>query len=240
MTALFISDCHLNTSRPDRLSDFFNFLKSCPDKSQLYILGDLFDLYLGDDDDRSPIPEIKQALKQAGNNGVQIFIMYGNHDFVMGAEFEEQTGCIIIQDPTVIELSRIPVLLMHGDTLCTHDVEYQEYRRMIRDEKTLKDFLAMPLQARVDRANEISNISRDKVSQKGLEIMDVSQMAVDDAMLLYRAQILIHGHTHRPAIYHWQLKNKKYTRMVLAPWYESSSVLVYDEKGFHTENTNYF
>ncbi len=233
MPVFFIADVHLSTRRPERIATFLSFLDlSAHRADRLYILGDLFDLWLGDDDTSPPHPEVVSALKRLTTSGAEVFAMHGNHDFTMGSGFEDQTGCRLLPDPSVVDIYGTPVLLMHGDTLCTDDLDYQEYRARIRSPETLDALLTLPLEERMAKAAEIIRLSDAAVQEKPVEIMDVNNKAVEEAMRSHGILHLIHGHTHRPAVHRFNLDGNPATRIVLGDWYQGDSVLTWDEGGY--------
>ncbi len=226
MTTLFISDLHLDASRPQITELFLEFLQAKASRAEsLYILGDFFEVWLGDDDPDPHHARIMHALRTLVNGGVPVHLMHGNRDFLIGADFAARTGVHLLPDPSVIQLGSINTLLMHGDTLCTDDVEYQKFRQYVRDPARQKAFLATPLEERrkfVASARIASGLS---TAQKPDEIMDVNQQAVESVMRQHTVDRLIHGHTHRPAVHTFQSQGRQKTRIVLGDWYHQGSVL---------------
>lgn len=159
--------------------------------------------------------------------------MFGNHDFLFGNDFEARSGARLIDDPTVIALGTYRVLLTHGDTLCTDDVEYQAFRRYTRDPEVQKAFLAKPLSERYEEANRIRNQSEQATELKPEQIMDVNPDAVNAIMREHNTDILIHGHTHRPGIHDWEIDGEEARRFVLGDWYATEQVLYWDGVDFH-------
>jgi len=192
----------------------------------LYILGDLFEYWIGDDaiefDGYGPPVEGLRKLTAAG---VPVYVMRGNRDFVMGEGFERLSGTRILPDPTVIDLYGTPTLLMHGDSLCTRDVEYMAFRKMTRDPAWLRAGLAKPLAERQALARKIRQASQQSTANKSMDIMDVTPSEVEDVMRAHRVRHMIHGHTHRPAQHALQLDGTEAYRTVLGDWYEQGSVL---------------
>ncbi len=232
MATLFISDLHLDALRPEPLARFRSLLAGPARRAEaLYILGDLFEAWIGDDDDRSPHPEVLAALTDLGAAGKPVYVMRGNRDFLMGPRFERETGCRLLPDPTVVDLYGEPTLLLHGDTLCTDDLEYQAFRRQVRDPKWQAGFLALPLGQRAALAAKAREGSRLATEGKAEAIMDVTPAAVFVAMQAHRVRRLIHGHTHRPAIHRLSLDGADAERIVLGDWYETDSVLFLDARG---------
>ncbi|HEB57828.1 MAG TPA: UDP-2,3-diacylglucosamine diphosphatase [Gammaproteobacteria bacterium] len=227
MATLFISDLHLSPERPDISDQFHRFLDgSAREAEALYILGDLFEVWLGDD---LVLPEYRASLdhlRALTKSGVPVYVMHGNRDFLMGEQFCRDTGCRLIDDPTVIDLYGTPTLLMHGDTLCTDDTAYQEFRRMVRDPAFQKEFLAKSVEERIATARQYRETSQNATAEKSEEIMDVNQAAVIAAMQQAGVTRLIHGHTHRPAFHQLEIDGKPAQRFVLGDWYEQGSMLL--------------
>ncbi len=219
MTTLFISDLHLEESRPDITDAFLAFLK---DKAmgveRLYILGDFFEAWIGDDE-RTPLQEtVAAALKEVSDNGTEIFLMHGNRDFLIGEDFCNRAGATLLDDPTVVDLYGIPTLLMHGDSLCTADVEYQKFRANMRNPQWQQMILARPLADRQQMARQLREISMAKNQGKAETIMDVTPEEVVKEMEAHGVQRLVHGHTHRPAIHELQANGQDARRIVLGDW----------------------
>lgn len=195
----FISDLHLDSSRPAVTRAFQDFLNAQQCNERLYILGDLFEAWPGDDDD-SPLTELVcQALRSLSDAGCKVFIMPGNRDFLLGERFCQAAGTSLLTDPTLISLFGVPTLLMHGDSLCTADKTYQRFRQLAQDPHYQAELLAKPLTERRAIATDLRAKSREANSLKSEDIMDVTPQEVDKAMRSYAASQLIHGHTHRPA-----------------------------------------
>lgn len=226
MATLFISDLHLSPERPDISKQLHRFLAGeARDAEALYILGDLFEVWLGDD---LVLPEYRdalQGLKALTDSGVPVYVMHGNRDFLMGEQFCRDTGCTLIDDPTVIDLYGTPTLLMHGDTLCTDDTAYQEFRRMVRDPDFQRGFLSKSSEERIETARQYRENSRNAMAEKSEEIMDVNPQAVIDAMKKAGVTHLIHGHTHRPAFHKLGINGQPAQRIVLGDWYAQGSML---------------
>jgi UDP-2,3-diacylglucosamine hydrolase len=228
MPTFFISDLHLDESRPDIVDQFERFLADeARGADALYILGDLFESWIGDDDDSPLADRVARALRALRDSGVPIYFMRGNRDFVLGKHYADRAGMTILQDPTVIDLHGTPVLLMHGDTLCTDDIDYQKFRRLMHNRLFQRIALAMPLSWRRAFAEKLRGQSQKRVSAKREEIMDVNQSAVKSAMREHGVNLLIHGHTHRPATHRFGLDSRAAERIVLGDWYEQSSVLTW-------------
>ena len=228
MTTLFISDLHLDETRPRIVELFKAFLRSDARRAKaLYVLGDLFESWIGDDDDTTLAGEVAAALADLRSHGVAIHFMHGNRDFLLGADYAARAGMTLLDDPTIIELDGERTLLMHGDTLCTDDVDYQRFRTMVRDPAWQKQFLAKPLAERRAFAAEARGESRKQTAMKAAEIMDVNQDAVAATLHEHGVRRLIHGHTHRPATHRFDVDGGAAERIVLGDWYEQSSVLTW-------------
>ena len=233
MTTLFISDLHLDASRPDITGQFLRFLGTdARSATALYILGDLFEVWIGDDDLDNGKREIVAALKGTVDAGVPTFFMHGNRDFLIGPGFAAASGCELLPDPTIVELHGERVLLMHGDTLCTDDEGYQRFRSMVRDPAWQTQFLAMSIPERLALADQAREGSRAHMAQTADEIMDVNQGAVEQAMRSHDVATLLHGHTHRPDVHCFSSDGRERTRIVLGDWYEQGSMVRWNESGF--------
>lgn len=229
---LFISDLHLAPERPDIIQLFIEFLHTqAVHAESLYILGDLVEYWLGDDDQAEGLNPVFAEMKQLADNGLKIYLMHGNRDFLMGEALAQRAGCKLIEDPSVIEFDQTPVLLMHGDTLCTDDVRYQQLRTMLREPAWQSDFLSKPLAEREQMARALRQQSREETSTKDEAIMDVNADAVSQAFSRHKVQLMIHGHTHRPAIHQLSINGKTAQRIVLGDWYSQGSVLEFNSAG---------
>jgi UDP-2,3-diacylglucosamine hydrolase len=233
---LFISDVHLSPQRPDITQAFYHFLNTtAANADSLYILGDFFDAWVGDDDDTPVFREIEAAL--AGYNRVKsgsqrVYFMHGNRDFMIGEEFAERTGITLLDDPTVIELNGIRAMLMHGDSLCTLDQEYMSFRKIVRNPEWHKEIMQKPLAERKALAAQMKSSSQSMNSIKAEDIMDVTPQEVTKLMHEYGASLLIHGHTHRPNRHRIKLDNQvDAERIVLGDWHQKGWYLfAVDEK----------
>lgn len=233
MTTLFISDLHLDPERPDITAQFLEFLGGEARRAEaLYILGDLFEVWIGDDD---PEPEKRRAvagLKRLTDSGVPCFIMHGNRDFLLGQKFAGDTGCQVLEDPTIVHLYGARVLTTHGDALCTDDVAYQRLRSTVRDPGWQSMFLALSVAQRMALATEARAGSKEHVARMSAEIMDVNQAAVESAMRATGVDVLLHGHTHRPNVHDLTVDGRPARRIVLGDWHGQGSVLRWNERGF--------
>jgi len=242
-TTLFISDLHLDAARPQITRLFGQFLHNqARNAAALYILGDLFEAWIGDDDDAPLVQEVAAALRAVSDAGVPVFFLHGNRDFLLGHDYAARAGMRLLPDPSVIMLYGKPVLLMHGDTLCTDDVAYQAFRAQSRTPAWREAMLAQPLAARRALAAQARNASYAhqqtlKTSDRAQfeTITDVSASTVDTTFIRYGIDTLIHGHTHRPAIHSVQAGKAHCTRIVLGDWYEHGSVLRVTADGFQLD-----
>lgn len=217
---LFISDLHLSPDRPGTVDLFLSFLATRAHQAQrLYILGDLFDAWIGDDDDSTPSPAVCTALRDLTQAGTACSVMRGNRDFLLGHRFARNTGCTLLKDPTLIDLGGVPTVLMHGDLLCTDDVAYQRFRQRIRNPLVQRLFLWKSLASRSAIAADYRRKSGAATAAKTESIMDVNADTVARYLTRYGAKNLVHGHTHRPADHRLDLPGGLATRRVLAEWH---------------------
>ncbi len=222
---LFISDLHLDPARPGIVRLFLEFLARARDEAQaLYILGDLFEAWIGDDAVRDDEPALA-GLRAFAASGRPLYVMRGNRDFLLGEDFERITGARLLPEPTVIRIDGERVLLLHGDSLCTDDHEYQKFRAMVRDPAWQRQFLALSIAERVQQARAARGESHQRNSALDDHLMDVNQAAVLEAMGGHGVRTLVHGHTHRPAIHKLEIDDQPARRIVLGDWYEQGSVL---------------
>lgn len=232
MTTLFISDLHLDANRPEIGVQFLAFLGGEAEQADtLYILGDLFEAWLGDDDPNPYYADMKAALRKLVDTGVPVFFMHGNRDFMIGEDFATETGVTILNDPEVVDLHGEKVLLSHGDALCTDDVEYQKFRAMTRDPEWQAMMRAKTIEERIKIAIAARQASLARGETLDDEITDVNQDAVKEIIRKHGVDIILHGHTHRPAIHELKLDDRTATRIVLGDWYEQGSVVRWDEDG---------
>lgn len=228
MSTLFISDLHLDPARPRIVELFTEFLGTQARGARaLYILGDLFESWIGDDDDSALAQTVANGLSGLSKSGVPVFFMHGNRDFLLGESYAQRAGMTLLTDPTVVEFAGGRTLLMHGDTLCTDDIAYQKFRAQVRDPDWQKQFLARSLAERRAFAEQARAESRQHTALARPEIMDVNSDAVAAAMREHGVRTMIHGHTHRPAIHRFELDGRAAERVVLGDWYEQSSVLTW-------------
>jgi UDP-2,3-diacylglucosamine hydrolase len=233
MTTLFIADLHLDPARPQITELFERYLASdeVRQADALYILGDLVEAWIGDDDDAELPARIARAIRGVRDAGVPVYFMVGNRDFLLGQDFANRAGFELLDDGTVHTLHGQPTLLMHGDVLCTDDVAYQAVRQQVRTPQWQAQGLSMPLDARRAFAAKAREDSRAHTGSTMETIMDVNAEAVANAMRQAGVTRLIHGHTHRPAVHRFQLDGQTAERIVLGDWYEHGSVLKVDASG---------
>ena len=232
MTTLFISDLHLEAERPDIGDQFIKFLEDDASNAEaLYILGDLFEAWVGDDDQNNYYFVIKRALRQLFDSGVPVYFMHGNRDFMVGQQFANETGVIILAEPYEVNMYGEKALLCHGDAMCTDDVQYQKIRKMTRDPDWQASMLAKPLKERLRMAEEARRQSLERTINLDMNIMDVNEDEVKKIILKYGVDVLLHGHTHRPAVHDVDLGNRKARRVVLGDWHQQGSVVRWDLRG---------
>ncbi|MBC6413455.1 MAG: UDP-2,3-diacylglucosamine diphosphatase [Chromatiales bacterium] len=235
MTTLFIADCHLSPERPQIIELFCDFIETrCQSAQALYILGDLFDRWLGDDDPTPGLEAVFTTLRKYARTK-PLYFMSGNHDFLVGRAFSERSGCRFVggqpsEDAVVVDIEGNKTLLMHGDQLCSDDIAYQRYRRVVRNRMLQTLWKAMPLAWRQSFAERLISTSKHATAKKAETIMDVNDNTVKATMRRYQVQRLIHGHVHRPAIHDFTLDGNNAKRMVLGDWYEQGSVLEVSEE----------
>ena len=232
MATLFISDLHLEPARPEIGEQFLAFLAGPARKADaLYILGDLFEAWIGDDDPNPYYAQMRSAIRELTDSGVPVFFMHGNRDFMIGQQFATEAGLTLLDDPHPLELHGENVLLSHGDALCTDDLEYQQVRAMTRN----PDWQAMMLSKSVEERIAFAAQAREQSLARGEsmtdDIADVNQGAVEQALRDSGADILLHGHTHRPAVHPFHVDDRPVHRIVLGDWYEQGSMVEWDEDG---------
>ena len=233
---LFISDLHLSADHPHSTAAFQRFIATlAPQAETLYILGDLFEYWAGDDDRHDPFhTEVINALHDVAAHGVKIYLMHGNRDLLMGDALAQAAGATLLDDPTLLDLYGTPTLISHGDKLCTDDVEYQKFRVQVHDETFQKNFLAQPLAERKAYIEQLRKQSNAAKQSKGSAIMDVNDDAVATLLREYRYPRLIHGHTHRPKRHEHVVDGHRCERWVLSDWDQQASALHCDAQGCKT------
>ncbi len=230
---LLISDLHLQEERPDITRAFLDFLGGRARSAEaLYILGDFFEAWIGDDAMTPFQSSICAALRALSDGGTKIFLMHGNRDFLIGSTFCKKAGCTLLADPSVVRLNGEPVLLMHGDSLCTLDQGYMRLRRVLRNPLTLFVLRNLPLSTRHKLARKLRSESRAQTRMKASDIVDVTPEEVPRVMRQHGVSTLIHGHTHRPAVHAVQIGDLPGRRIVLGDWDAQGWVLQVDEHGF--------
>jgi len=238
---LFISDLHLCASRPTINKVFIHFLQNTAIKAEnLFILGDLFEYWAGDDDlSHETHADIIEAIKKLTDADTQVFFMHGNRDFLIGAQFSKATNIKLLPDPSEINLYGRRILLSHGDKLCTDDTRYQSFRAEVRSSAWQAEFLAHPLSARKAQIEALRLQSEQEKSHKTAEIMDVNSDAVKALLRQHEyPAIFIHGHTHRPNTHQIEVDGHQCQRIVLGDWYEQGSCLRLDANGFSHQEVN--
>ncbi|EKD72794.1 MAG: UDP-2,3-diacylglucosamine hydrolase [uncultured bacterium] len=231
MINIFISDLHLEESRPDITQLFLRFLEDNISADAFYILGDFFETWIGDDDLTPFNQTIINALRNATHKGLSTYLMHGNRDFLLGKKFLHMTGCKLLSDEYVVNLNGVPTLLLHGDTLCTQDINYLKFRKRSRNGLIQTFFLLRSLKKRREIAARYRTASKQYISTAHEKIMDVTQEEVERIMRKHQVQHMIHGHTHRQAIHQFQLNGLDATRTVLGPWHEHGSALICRNNG---------
>lgn len=232
--SLFIADLHLDPSRPDITRALISLLNDRARKAEaLFILGDLFEAWIGDDAPAPPAEPVAAALHQLSSSGVPIYFMVGNRDFLLGESFCRACGMRLLTEPVTLDLYGIPTVILHGDSLCTDDVEYQQFRTMVRNPQWQQGFLAKPLEERLAMAKQAREQSREHTGKSSEAIMDVNQEAVDAYFQDSGAARMIHGHTHRPAVH--QLPGRR-QRIVLGDWDQQGSLLAVSAAGTSLEH----
>ena len=234
MSVLLISDLHLQEERPDVTRAFYDFLQNRARGAEaLYILGDFFEVWIGDDGMTPYHDGIAKALHELADSGTRIYLMHGNRDFMIGKAFCRKAGCTFLPDPSLVQLGGESVLLMHGDTLCTRDVQYLRKRARIRSPLGL--FILrhlMPLSRRQALARKLRNESLERTAMKAADIIDVTPEEIPRIMQKYGVQTLIHGHTHRPAVHQLEVNGKPARRIVLGDWDKQGWALQVDGSNF--------
>ena len=226
----FISDLHLEPSENNRTEAFFNFLSSdCSNYEALYILGDLFEYWVGDDDNSSLANQVKESLKNCSNQGLKIYFIHGNRDFLLGSRFERESNIKILDDQCILQLSDKKIMLSHGDVFCTDDHDYQKLKTEIRSEAWISNFLKQPLSERIAIAEDMRSKSKLANSNKPENIMDTNANAIDECFNRDNLNLLIHGHTHRPEIK--KLPNDS-IKVVLGSWEDKGWVFEQGDNHF--------
>ena len=226
MATYFISDLHLERIESSITNIFTEFLDDLNQNDSLYILGDLFESWIGDDNVTELSQYISDQLLSLSGRNISVAIMHGNRDFLIGEDFCKASSIELINDPRIIEIDTKKVMLTHGDELCTDDKEYQAFRSVVRNPLWQKDFLNFPISKREKIAGEAKDASKDSKENKAMEIMDVNTDAVLKAFNDHPVEIMIHGHTHRPNIHKISNEDRKLTRYVLGDWSKNSAIIL--------------
>ena len=226
----FISDLHLDESKPEITRLFQTFIKQIikdnVNETELYILGDLFESWIGDDYDNPFHNEIKLLLASISNSGVKVFFLFGNRDFLIGPTFLSETGIELLEDPALLTINEKLVLITHGDQMCLDDHDYQNFRTMVRNPEWQKEFLSLPISKRLKIAGEAKDASKQSKQEKVFEIMDVNDQAVEAIFDENQIDLMIHGHTHRPMKHEIVLDGKTFYRYVLGDWTENNAIII--------------
>jgi len=230
MHTLFISDLHLSHQTPIIAKNFLTLLSQQREKlDALYILGDLFEYWLGDDGITPLHQPILESIKYVSNSGVPVYFIRGNRDFLISAEFAKQAACEILEEPVVIDLYGNPTLIMHGDLLCSDDHAYMQFREQVRNPQWQAHFLSLNMEQRIEMAKQARDVSKSATKEITMDIMDANQLTVEKYMREFDVTTLIHGHTHRPDIHHFKLNNCAMKRVVLGDWGDEPSYLMVSE-----------
>ncbi|MFA3760031.1 UDP-2,3-diacylglucosamine diphosphatase [Yersinia sp. 2466 StPb PI] len=226
MSTLFIADLHLSVQEPAITAGFLHFIqREAIHADALYILGDLFESWIGDDDPEPLYRQVAAALKSLQQRGIPCYFIHGNRDFLLGKHFAQESGMILLPEEIVVELYDRKIVILHGDTLCTDDTEYQHFRRRVHNPLIQKLFLWLPLRFRLRIAAYMRNQSQQNNSGKSELIMDVNQQAVIDSFQRNGVSWMIHGHTHRPAVHPVALPATTAHRVVLGAWHVEGSMV---------------
>ncbi len=240
MTVAFISDLHLDASRPEATAAFLNFLRGpALELERLYILGDLFEYWIGDDDPNPHNRAVTRALHDYTQQQPRCYFLPGNRDFMIGVGFMRETGLQPLDDPCVVEVHGTSLLISHGDIYCIDDTAYQRFRRFSHNPLILMFYRALPFSLRRRLVDKARDESRAQKANKSAEIMDVNQSAIEGSMRKFGVTTLLHGHTHRPAEHSFSLDGNAATRIVLGDWYDSGPVLYWDAAGRRTAKLDY-
>jgi UDP-2,3-diacylglucosamine hydrolase len=234
---LFVSDVHLDVKRPI-IIDLFNqfLLKRAIHADALYILGDLFEYWIGDNAPYQEYQSTFSALKKVSETNTPVYFLHGNRDFLVAKKFASQTGITLLTEEHVANIYNQNILLMHGDTLCIDDIAYQRFRKKAHNKWLQWIALRLPISTRQSLAQLLRDTSTQATAEKHADIMDVNQSAVEAAMLRNKTKTLIHGHTHRPGIHDFEINTETYKRAVLGDWYIQGSVISVNTKGMELES----
>ncbi|PMH46744.1 UDP-2,3-diacylglucosamine diphosphatase [Vibrio sp. 10N.286.49.B3] len=237
MTTLFIADLHLTPSRPDITECFLRFMQEeAPHADALYVLGDLFEFWIGDDDRSDFSQQIKHTFKTLVDSGVPCFFTQGNRDFLIGKRFSKETGVTLLDETSIIDLYGSKAVVLHGDTLCTDDVKYLAYRQKVHQPWLQWVFNRIPFFIKKKIVSRVQSDIQQEKQTKSIDIMDVNQQEVDRVLATYNVDLMIHGHTHRPNVHTIHTSTGDKTRIVLGDWYSQGSILVATRDGQWLEN----
>ena len=233
----FIADLHLAQNRPDITACFLSFLENDATNAEaLYILGDLFEYWIGDDDDSPFVDEIAKGINTLSRAGTQVYFIHGNRDFLLGKRFAEKAGMTLLPEVDIIDIYGQKAVIMHGDTLCTRDLAYQKFRRKSRSWWWQSIVKSLPLFIRRKMAEDYRRKSANATAMKSQDIMDVTEDEVSKCLINNQCNLLIHGHTHRPNIHKLEVNGRPAKRVVLGDWYEQGSWLKFDINGYELMN----
>lgn len=231
MTTYFIADLHLQAERPQMTAGFLAFLNTLHPNDTLYILGDFFEVWIGDDHQPDWLQPINRALNDHTQNGLTLYLMHGNRDFLIGDDYCQRIGATLLPDPIVVQLNEKPVLLMHGDSMCTLDTEYMKMRAMVRAPIFAQQVAAQSIEQRLAMSAHFRNQSQTSNSQKSEDIMDVTESEVGVAFNTHQCDLMIHGHTHSPYVHTYADGQQTKTRMVLGDWNDTTGWMIHDKNG---------
>jgi UDP-2,3-diacylglucosamine hydrolase len=232
MTVLFVADIHLSRQRPDLIRAFVSFLEdTAKDCRELYLIGDIFEAWIGDDYLDPILDPVTKALQNFSARGSLLYFQQGNRDFLVNTKFTDLIGAELLPESLIVKLPSTNALVMHGDQLCTDDTDYQDFRTMVRSPQWQQEFLRKPIDERLQIAEFLRNTSKEQTSQKSTQITDVNRGAVVQAMQNAQVELLIHGHTHRPNCHELDIGSSKCVRMVLGDWDTSLWYIKCDTSG---------
>lgn len=234
---VFLSDVHLDVKRTDITRQLVEFLQALPETTErLYIVGDLFEAWIGDDAPGPVGEHTMSVLRTISNRGVGCFFTHGNRDFLIGERFAASTGFELLDEEALIDCYGTRVLLMHGDSLCTDDTEYQKLRATLRDPQFQSHLMTLSVPQRLEMAQQLRAASATEMATKSEDIMDVNQRAVEDALRRHDVTDLLHGHTHRPGVHEFEVDGRACRRIVLGDWYEQGSVAYWSREGVELQS----
>jgi UDP-2,3-diacylglucosamine hydrolase len=237
MTVYFVSDLHLKPERPDLTRAFSRLLDTTfQDSTELYLLGDIFEAWIGDDTPTPTLESVFNSLKQLSDQGCKIFFQHGNRDFLVGEAFAKSINASLLPEELTVDLPVGKTVISHGDQLCLDDIEYMQFRTMVRNPQWQQDFLSKSLEERLAIARQIRDASKERTAEKAEYITDVNQQAVTDLFIRSGVDLMIHGHTHRPCIHQHEVDGKQATRIVLGDWDKLGWYLKVEKQGYDLIN----